>query len=211
MAVYEIRHPLVKHNLTKLRDRRTDYMDFRRLVSSLSIFMVYEALRDINLSEVDIITPMEPTKGKSIDEKSINFFPVIRAGLAMTDGALMVVPGARVGHFGIFRNEESLEPVEYYRKFPPDVKNGLNLILDPMLATGGTSALAVDFLREKEVPESKIKIVCIISAPEGIGKIVNSYDKIDIYTASIDDKLNEVGYILPGLGDAGDRAFGTLD
>ncbi len=200
-------HPLIQHKLTLLRDENTGTKDFRNLVEEIAMLMSYEVLRDLPTEEIRVKTPMAETKAKIIAGKKITLVPILRAGLGMVDGVLKLVPSAKVGHVGVYRDEETLEPQEYYCKTPVDIDRRQAVILDPMLATGGSACAAINFLKQRGCGD--IRLVCIISAPEGIKRVSEEHDDVHIYTCSVDQGLNEYGYILPGLGDAGDRIFGT--
>lgn len=200
-------HPLIQHKLTILRKKDTTSKDFRELVTEISILMGYEVTRDFETQEIEIETPMEVTKGIEISGKKVGLVPILRAGLGMVDGMLQLIPGARVGHVGLYRDPETLLPVEYYFKMPKDMTERQLILLDPMLATGGSLSAAATFLKDRGA--KNIKAVCILAAPEGIEIFHKEHPEIDLYVASIDRELNTKGYILPGLGDAGDRLFGT--
>ena len=201
-----IQHPLIQHKLTYLRDRNTDHVKFRQLVKELTGFMLYEVMADYPLKDIEIETPMMKTKSQVL-AKEISLIPILRAGLGMVEGLLELVPSARVGHIGLYRNEESLEPVEYYIKLPDNLAETEVIIIDPMLATGGSAEKAVVMV--KKAGAKDIKFVCIVASPEGVQKLRRNHPDVPVYAASLDEKLNEKGYILPGLGDAGDRLFGT--
>jgi uracil phosphoribosyltransferase len=207
VSVTEVTHPLVRHKLGLLRDRRTDTEMFRRLVNELTLLLTYEATKELALEEVEVETPLEPTAAQRIPGKKIAVCPILRAGVGMLDGVLSLIPVARVGFIGLYRNEETLEPVEYYVKLPADVADRDVLLLDPMLATGNSTAAAVDTL--KRAGASQITLIALIAAPEGVAHIVGDHPDVRIVVASIDSHLNEKGYIVPGLGDAGDRLYGT--
>ena len=200
-------HPLIQHKLSILRDVRTSSKDFRELVSEISTLMCYEAMRDLPLEEVEIETPICKTKVKHISGKKLAIVPILRAGLGMVDGVSALVPSARIGHIGLYRDEESLQPVEYYCKLPKDIGERDVFVLDPMLATGGSAIDAVSQIKLRN-PRS-IRFMGIIAAPEGIEKFTKAHPDVPVYCAALDEKLNEKGYIVPGLGDAGDRIFGT--
>ncbi len=202
-----IDHPLVQHKLTLIRDERTGTKEFRELVEELSLLMAYEVTRGLPLEEIDIKTPICKTEGRMISGKKLGIIPILRAGLEMATGIVKLIPMAKVGHIGIYRDPESLEPIEYYCKLPDDLNLRTLIIVDPMLATGGSAVLAAQILKNNGAKD--IKLVCLIAAPEGIEKMKEAHPDIDIYTAAIDEKLNDHGYIVPGLGDAGDRIFGT--
>lgn len=200
-------HPLIQHKLTLIRDKQTGSKDFRDLVDEVSTLMAYEVTRDLPLMEVSIQTPVARAKTKVITGKKLGVVPVLRAGLGMVDGILKLVPAARVGHIGLYRDPETLQPVEYYCKLPADVKERELIVVDPMLATGGSASAAIQFIKDKGC--THIKLMCLIAAPEGIARVQKDHDDVDIFVAAVDEKLNEHGYIIPGLGDAGDRLFGT--
>lgn len=200
-------HPLIQHKVAMLRDRNTNTKDFRELVTEIAMLMGYEATRDLPLEEVEIETPVAKTKVNMLTGKKVGIVPILRAGIGMVDGILNLMPFAKVGHIGLFRDEQSLEPVEYYCKFPKDVQERDIIILDPMLATGGSSSAAIKLAKKNGV--KNIKLMCIIAAPEGIKKINEDHPDVHIFCAALDERLNEHGYIVPGLGDAGDRLFGT--
>ncbi len=205
--VHVIDHPLVQHKLTLMRKKETSTTSFRRLVNELSTLMAYEVTRDMPMHEVTIQTPMETMQSKLIDGKKVVFVPILRAGMGILDGMLGVIPGARVGHIGLYRDPKTLVAVEYYFKMPTGMPDRDAIVLDPMLATGNSAVAAVERLKESR-PRS-IKFVCLVSCPEGIKHFHSVHPDVPIYTATIDRELNDHGYILPGLGDAGDRIFGT--
>ncbi len=200
-------HPLLQHKLSILRDENTGVKDFREVVSEIATLMCYEATRDLPLEEVEIKTPITTAKFKTIAGKKLAIVPVLRAGLGMVDGILTLLPSAKVGHIGLYRDPDTLEPVEYYCKMPNDIAEREVIILDPMLATGGSASAAIQFIKNYEV--KNIKLMNIIAAPEGIQRVHHDHPDVDIYCAALDEKLNDHGYIVPGLGDAGDRTFGT--
>ena len=202
-----ISHPLIQHKLSILRREDTSTKDFRELVNEIAMLMGYEVSRDLPLEEVEIQTPITKTVQKQLSGKKLAIVPILRAGIGMVDGFLSLVPAAKVGHIGMYRDEETLEPVEYLVKLPEDIDQRQIFVVDPMLATGGSAILAVDSLKKRGA--ANIKFVCLVAAPEGVKKLQDAHPDIDIYTASLDEKLNENGYIVPGLGDAGDRLFGT--
>ena len=205
--VHILDHPLLQHKLTILRDENTGVKDFRQVVSEIATLMCYEATRDLPTEDVEIKTPICTGKFKSIAGKKLAIVPVLRAGLGMVDGILTLIPSAKVGHIGLYRDPDTLEPVEYYCKMPNDIAEREVIILDPMLATGGSASAAIQLIKNYEVKH--IKLMNIIAAPEGIERVHHDHPDVDIYCAALDEKLNEHGYIVPGLGDAGDRIFGT--
>lgn len=200
-------HPLIQHKLSVMREKDTSSKEFRELVSEIAQLMCYEVTRDLPLEEVEIETPVSKTKVKRIAGKKLAVVPILRAGLGMVDGMLKMIPNAKVGHIGLYRDPSTLEPVKYYCKMPTDIAERDVIIVDPMLATGGSADAAIDFM--KEYGCKHIKLMCLIGAPEGVKRVQDSHDDVDIYIAALDEKLNEHGYIVPGLGDAGDRIFGT--
>ncbi len=205
--VIELHHPLIEHKLSILREKTTSTKVFRELIKEISMFLCYEAMKDAVLDDVSIETPLEKMDTHRLNEDKYVFIPILRAGLGMVDGVLSVLPTAKVGHIGMYRDEVSFKPVNYFFKVPDDIEHREVIILDPMLATGGSCIDAIDLLKEKGV--EKIKFLCIISAPEGLQKVYEKHPDVTIYTACIDKKLNQNNYIVPGLGDAGDRIFGT--
>jgi uracil phosphoribosyltransferase len=207
LTVNEVTHPLVRHKLGLLRDVNTDTEMFRRLVNELTLLLTYEATKEMGLEDVEVETPLERTRAQRIPGKKVAACPILRAGMGMLDGVLSLIPVARVGFIGLYRNEETLEPVEYYVKLPADIAERDVLLLDPMLATGNSTAHAVEIL--KRAGATNISLVSLIAAPEGIERIRNAHPDVNIFVASIDSHLNEKGYIVPGLGDAGDRLYGT--
>ncbi len=207
MDVIELKHPLIEHKLAILRDKNTGTKEFRELVSELATMLCYEAMREAETYETEIETPITKMKVKKINEDKYAFVPILRAGTGMLDGIINLVPNAKIGHVGMYRDEKTFKPNVYYFKVPKDINKREVLILDPMLATGGSAIDAISLLKEKGV--KKIKFLCIIAAPEGIKKMQEKYPDVQIYTTSVDEKLNENAYIIPGLGDAGDRVFGT--
>ncbi len=200
-------HPLIQHKVSMLRDKSTTTKDFRELVTEIAMLMGYEATRDLPVEKVEIETPITKASVNMLAGKKVGIVPILRAGIGMVDGILKLMPFAKVGHIGLFRNEETLEPVEYYAKFPQDVEEREIIILDPMLATGGSASAAITMIKKRNV--KSIKLMCIIAAPEGLERITKEHPDVHVYCASLDEKLNENGYIVPGLGDAGDRIFGT--
>ena len=207
MGVIELNHPLVSHKLTVLRNKNTGTKEFREIIGELSMMLCYEAMKDAELDDKEIETPICKMQGKRLNEDKYAFVPILRAGTGMLDGLIKVMPNAKIGHIGMYRNEETLKPVRYYFKTPKDLDKREVIILDPMLATGGSGVDAIESLKESGA--KKLKFLCIIAAPEGIKKLQEAHPDVQIYCAAIDEKLNEVGYIVPGLGDAGDRIFGT--
>lgn len=207
MILTVIDNPLIKHKLTILRNKSTGTKEFRELVNEISMFVCYEALSDTKLNKVKIETPIKKTDGYLIDENKFAFIPILRAGIGMIDGLIKILPNAKVGHIGLYRNEETLEPIRYYYKVPKGINKRAVFLLDPMLATGGSAVAAISLLKAEGVKD--IRFLCILAAPEGIKRINKEHPDVKIYTTSIDECLNEVGYIVPGLGDAGDRIFGT--
>jgi len=205
--VHVLDHPLIQHKLSLIRDKETGAKEFRELVAEISLLMAYEVTRDLPLKEVEIETPVAKATAKVISGKKLGIIPILRAGLGMVDGMLKLIPAAKVGHIGLYRDPETLEPVGYYCKLPPDVHERELIVIDPMLATGGSASAALKLIKERGA--KSIKFVCLIAAPEGIKRLQQDHDDVDIYVAAIDKCLNEHGYIVPGLGDAGDRLFGT--
>lgn len=205
--VHILDHPLLQHKLSILRDENTGVKDFREVVSEIATLMCYEATRDLPLEEVEIKTPITTAKFKTIAGKKLAIVPVLRAGLGMVDGILTLIPSAKVGHIGLYRDPDTLEPVEYYCKMPNDIAERDVIVLDPMLATGGSASAAITFI--KGYGCKHIKLMNVIAAPEGIACIQKEHPDVDIYVAAVDEKLNDHAYIVPGLGDAGDRIFGT--
>lgn len=205
--VFVLDHPLIQHKLTLMRDKRTSTKEFRELVAEVSMLMCYEVTRDLPLKDVKVETPLKKTRGKMIDGKKLALVPILRAGLGMVDGMTNLIPMAKIGHIGLYRDPETLNAIEYYCKLPSDVDERDVILLDPMLATGGTVVAAIGFLKERNI--KNIKYVCLIAAPEGVRNMHNHYPDIPIFCAGLDEALDENAYILPGLGDAGDRLFGT--
>lgn len=205
--VFIMDHPLIQHKLTLLRDKNTGSKEFRELVSEVAMLMCYEATRDLPLKEVEVETPLAVAKAYVLSGRKLAFVPILRAGIGMIDGAMKLVPAARVGHIGLYRDPHTLEPVEYYSKLPADIDEREVIVLDPMLATGGSAVDAITIIK-KSNPKS-IKFMCIIAAPEGMRELTKAHSDVKIYCASMDKFLNDHGYIIPGLGDAGDRIFGT--
>jgi uracil phosphoribosyltransferase len=200
-------HPLIQHKLTLLRDKTTGTRDFKLLVSEIAMLMAYEVTKDLPTVAVEIDTPLERMTGRMISDKKLTLVPILRAGLGMVDGVAQLLPTARVGHIGMSRDEDSLEPTRYYAKLPSDERDRDYFILDPMLATGGSATAAVTTL--KSAGARRIKFLCIVAAPEGVRRMLEGHPDVPIYTAALDRTLNEHGFIMPGLGDAGDRLFGT--
>jgi uracil phosphoribosyltransferase len=200
-------HPLIQHKLSLIRDEKTSSKEFRNLVEEVAMLMAYEVTRDFPLKEVEVKTPIAVAKTKRIAGRKVALVPILRAGLGMVDGMLRLIPAAKVGHIGLYRDHETLKPVEYYCKMPADVHERDIILIDPMLATGGSAVAAITFMKERGV--KSIKLMCLIAAPEGIAAVQQAHDDVDIFVAAVDDCLNEKAYIVPGLGDAGDRLFGT--
>lgn len=200
-------HPLIQHKLTIMRDKETGSKDFRQLLTEITMLMGYEVTRDLQLVDVEIETPVVKTTQKMISGKKLGIVPILWAGLGMVDGFISLIPAAKVGHLGLYRDPETLKPVEYYSKFPQDIDEREMIVVDPMLATGGSAVAAIDVLKANGA--KSIKLVNLVAAPEGIAEVQKYHNDVDIYVASIDEKLNDHGYIVPGLGDAGDRLFGT--
>ena len=199
-------HPLISHKIAMLRDKNTSVRDFRALVNEIALLMGYEATKDLKMTEVEVETPVATTKGQVI-ERQVALVPILRAGLGMVDALMSLIPAAKVGHIGLYRDHETLQPVEYYCKLPSDIEQRQVLVLDPMLATGGSSSAAISFIKKRGA--KNIRLVCVIGAPEGVKAVQEAHPDVDIYVAHVDDYLNDHGYIVPGLGDAGDRLFGT--
>lgn len=200
-------HPLIQHKLTYIRDENTRTKDFRELVDEVATLMAYEITRDIPLEKINIKTPVATADCRIISGRMLGLIPILRAGLGMVDGILKLLPAAKVGHIGLYRDPETLKPMEYYVKLPTDVQERELIVIDPMLATGGSANAAIQLLKNRHC--AQIKLMCLIAAPEGIKAVQRDHPDIDIYVAAIDDHLNDHGYIVPGLGDAGDRLFGT--
>ena len=200
-------HPLIQHKIGIIRRQETGSKDFRQLISEIAMLMCYEATRDLKLTDVEIETPISKMTAKELAGKKLAVVPSLRAGLGMVDGMLSMIPAAKVGHIGLYRNEETLEPVEYYCKLPKDCAEREVFVVDPMLATGGSATAAITMLKNKGV--KKIRFMCIVAAPQGIERMQKEHPDVDLYVGALDDHLNENGYIVPGLGDAGDRIFGT--
>lgn len=202
-----IDHPLIQHKLTMMRQKETGSKDFRQLLKEISLLMCYEVSRDLPLGEVEIETPICKMKSKIIEGKKVAIVPILRAGLGMVEGMLELIPVAKVGHIGLYRDEKTHKPVVYYCKLPHDIEQRCVIITDPMLATGGSSSDAITMLKERNV--THIRLMCLVAAPEGVKKIQEDHPDVKIYAAALDERLNEDAYIVPGLGDAGDRIFGT--
>ena len=205
--VFVFDHPLIQHKLSILRDKRTSVKEFRELISEIAMLMCYECTRDLPLEDVDVETPVAIAHCKRIAGKKLAIVPILRAGLGLVDGMVNMIPNVKVGHIGLFRDPDTLKPVKYYFKMPPDITERDVIVVDPMLATGGSASAAITFLKEAGV--QPVKLMCVIGAPEGVAKMQADHPDVDIYVAALDEKLNDHGYIVPGLGDAGDRIFGT--
>jgi uracil phosphoribosyltransferase len=206
-GVFHVDHPLVQHKLTLMRDKERSTKSFRQLMNEIGILLCYEVTRDLPLELTEIETPLEKMSAPVIAGKKLVFAPILRAGTAFLDGMLELVPSARVAHIGLYRDPETLQAVEYYFKAPPDIQDRLVIVLDPMLATANSATAAIDRLKERGAKD--LRFVCLLAAPEGIAKLKGEHPDVTIYTAAIDDHLNDHGYIVPGLGDAGDRMYGT--
>lgn len=200
-------HPLIQHKLSLIRDEKTGSKEFRELVEEVAMLMAYEVTRDFPLQEIEVKTPVAVAKANVIAGRKVGLVPILRAGLGMVDGMLRLIPAAKVGHVGLYRDPETLLPVEYYCKLPNDIEERDLIVIDPMLATGGSASAAITFLKDRG--SKNIKLMCLIAAPEGIKTVQNAHADVDIFVAAVDERLNEHGYIVPGLGDAGDRLFGT--
>lgn len=205
--VFVLDHPLIQHKLTYIRSKDTGTKEFRALVEEVSTLMAFEITRDLPLEEITIDTPVTTAKTKVLSGKKIGIIPILRAGLGMVDGMLNLIPAAKVGHVGLYRDPETLQPVEYYLKLPGDIHERELIVVDPMLATGGSASDAIDSLKKRGAEH--IKLMCLLAAPEGVEKVQQDHPDVDIYLGALDERLNEKGYIIPGLGDAGDRLFGT--
>lgn len=208
LNVHVINHPLIQHKLTLMRRKETGTKDFRQLLEEISMLMTYEIARDFPLEDVEIETPVAPCKGKKLSGKKVGVVPILRAGLGMSSGVINMIPAARVGHIGLYRDPETLKPVEYYCKMPGDIADRMLIVVDPMLATGGSASAALELLKQKGA--KSMILMCLVSAPEGIRLVNKEHPDVPVYVAAIDDHLNDKGYIVPGLGDAGDRIFGTV-
>ena len=200
-------HPLIQHKLSLIRDEKTGSKEFRELVEEVAMLMAYEVTRDFPLREIEVKTPVALAKSKVLAGRKVGLVPILRAGLGMVDGMLRLIPAAKVGHVGLYRDPETLLPVEYYCKLPSDIAERDLIVIDPMLATGGSATAAITFLKDRGA--KNIKLMCLIAAPEGILAVQNAHTDVDIFVAAVDECLNDHGYIVPGLGDAGDRLFGT--
>lgn len=205
--VHILDHPLIRHKLAIIRNKNTDTKQFREIVSELATLMAYESFKDVPTQEITVETPLETTKQTVVKENSIAIVPILRAGLGMVDGILSLFPAAKVGHIGLYRDEETLEPQEYYCKLPSNIEEKVVMVVDPMLATGGSACDAIKMLKKRGC--KKIKLMSIIAAPEGVKKVAEAHPDVEVFVSTLDRCLNEHGYILPGLGDAGDRIFGT--
>lgn len=205
--VHVLEHPLIQHKLTYIRDKNTGTKEFRELVDEVAMLMAFEITRNLPVQETTVETPVVETKSNVLAGKKIGLIPILRAGLGMVDGMLNMIPAAKVGHVGLYRDPETLQPVEYYIKLPSDISERELIVLDPMLATGGSANDAIHSLKKRGA--KKIRLVCLVGAPEGVELVKEEHPDVDIYLAAMDEKLDEKGYIIPGLGDAGDRLFGT--
>ncbi|EAF8413795.1 uracil phosphoribosyltransferase [Listeria monocytogenes] len=205
--VHVINHPLVQHKLTIIRDKNTGTKAFRELVDEVATLMAYEITRDMELEDIQVETPLQTTTAKTLTGKKLGIVPILRAGLGMQDGILKLIPAAKVGHVGLYHDHDTLEPVEYFVKLPSDVEERLFIVVDPMLATGGSAIMAIDCLKKRGA--RNMKFMCLVAAPEGVKALQDAHPDVEIYVAGLDEKLDENGYIRPGLGDAGDRLFGT--
>lgn len=205
--LHRMNHPLIQHKLTLMRQITTGSKEFRELACEISTLMCFEATRDLPLKDIEIETPVTKAVSKVLSGKKLAIVPILRAGLGMVDGMLGLIPAAKVGHIGLYRDPESMMPVEYYHKFPNDIAERDVIVVDPMLATGGSAIASIDFIKKRGV--KNIKFMCILAAPEGIDALTKAHPDVEIYAASVDKMLNDHGYIVPGLGDAGDRIFGT--
>lgn len=206
-SLHVLDHPLIQHKLSYMRAVSTSSKDFRELLDEISMLMVYEVTRDLTTKEAIVETPIGPARTRVLAGKKVGLVPILRAGLGMVDGIMRLIPNARIGHIGLYRDPQTLCPVEYYCKLPPDIEERDLIVLDPMLATGGSSSAAIGFIKKRG--GVNIRLVCLIAAPEGVERIQADHPDVEIFVAALDEKLNEHGYIVPGLGDAGDRLFGT--
>lgn len=205
-----MKHPLIEHKLTILRQTTTGTKDFREIVNEIARLLAYEVSRDLPLEDIEIETPIVKTTQKTLAGKKVVVVPILRAGLGMVDGILDLIPAARVGHVGLYRDEETMQPVEYFVKMPSNLEERQLYVVDPMLATGGSAIAAIDSVLERGAKIENIKFICIVAAPEGVKALQEAHPDVEVYTAALDEKLNEQAYIVPGLGDAGDRLYGTL-
>ena len=205
-----MKHPLIEHKLTILRQKTTGTKDFREIVNEIARLLAYEVSRDLPLEDIEIETPIMKTTQKTLAGKKVVVVPILRAGLGMVDGILDLIPAARVGHVGLYRDEETMQPVEYFVKMPSNLEERQLYVVDPMLATGGSAIAAIDSVLERGAKIENVKFICIVAAPEGVKALQEAHPNVEIYTAALDEKLNEDAYIIPGLGDAGDRLYGTL-
>ena len=206
-TLHIVDHPLITHKLSIMRDKRTGSKDFRELLNEISLLMGYELTRDFPLEEVQIETPIQPMTAKRISGKKVAIVPILRAGLGMVDGLVELIPAAKIGHIGLYRDPETHQPVEYYNKLPFDIEQRTVILCDPMLATGGSASDAITMIKAKGA--KSVRLMCLVAAPEGVAKVQADHPDVDIYTAALDECLNDHAYIIPGLGDAGDRLFGT--
>lgn len=204
---HHVQHPLIEHKLAILRDVKTDTKEFASLIEEIATLVAYEATKDLPLEDVMVETPLETAKCQMLSGRTVGIVPILRAGLGMVGGVQKLIPNAKIGHIGLYRDHETCEPVEYYCKLPADAEQRILIVVDPMLATGGSASDAISMIKKRGV--TKIKLCCIVSAPRGVERILNDHPDVDLYVASVDRELNEHCYILPGLGDAGDRIFGT--
>ncbi len=207
-TLHVVDHPLITHKLSIMRNKKTGSKDFRELLNEIAMLMGYELTRDLPLEDIIIETPITKTKAAMVAGKKLAIVPILRAGIGMVDGILSLVPVAKVGHIGLYRDPETHEPVEYYCKLPADIQDRIVILVDPMLATGGSASDALDILKKRGC--KNIKFMCLVAAPEGVKKVQDNHPDVDIFTAALDECLNEKAYIVPGLGDAGDRIFGTI-
>ena len=207
MSLFVVNHPLIQHKLTIMRQTETGSKDFRQLLDEISLLLGYEVTRDLPVDDIQIKTPICEMTGKALSGKKLAVVPILRAGLGMVNGLIDLIPAAKVGHIGLYRDHDTHQPVFYYCKLPEDIQNRIVIVCDPMLATGGSASDAIKMLKEKGC--TSVKLMCLVAAPEGVAKIEADHPDVDIYVAALDEKLNEDAYIVPGLGDAGDRIFGT--